>query len=113
LHIVGHARAVQIRDVVQRHAAAEEARHQRLQKAPFEFAPPLRRAQAQGREYLERERGVAPRAAIEFVGQRVGLAYTQRQSQHDVRSDAAQRGLDAFGDIVEDARHAGSSQTGP
>ena len=113
LHVVGHAAAVQIGHIVERHTCAEQPRHQRLQKAALEFVFPLRRAQAQCREYFQGKRRIAPRAPIELVGERVRLAHAQRQCQHNVRADAAQGVLNAFGNIVKDARHVSSWASAP
>ncbi len=89
LHVVGHAAAVQIGHIVERHAGAEQPCHQRFQKAALEFAFPLRCAQAQCREYFQGKGSIAPRAPIELIGERIRLAHTQRQRQHNVRADAA------------------------
>jgi hypothetical protein len=75
LHILGHIPAVQISDIVQGHTAAEQAFDHGLQEQSFQLAVPLRRAQAQGREYLQRNGRIAPRAPVEFIDQRIGLAY--------------------------------------
>ena len=87
-HVLRYARRVQIGYVVERHAPAKEPRHQGLQEAAFEFALPVRCAQAQGRENRQAQGGIAPRTVVELVGQRVRLAYPQRQGQDDARSDA-------------------------
>ncbi len=112
-HVAGHARAVQIRHVVERHASAEQPRHQGFQEPALELARPLRRAQAQRGENRQAQAWIAPRPVIELVGQRVGLAYTQGQRQDDMRSDAAQGVFDAFRDIVKDARHVRSWASAP
>jgi hypothetical protein len=75
LHVIRNTGSVQIRDVVKRHTAAEQPRYQRFQKTPLQLAFPLRSPQAQGGKYLERDGGVALRAAVEFVRQWIGLAY--------------------------------------
>jgi hypothetical protein len=91
-------------DVQQRARIQKE--YQGLQEPPLEVAMPLRRPQAQRGENLQLDRRIGPRTAVEFVDQRVGLAYAERQGQNDARPHPGQGALHALGDIVERARHA-------
>ena len=89
-HVVRHARAVQIGDIVERHAVAEQPCHERLEEAPFQLALPYRSAQAQRGENLSAAiAGIAPRAPVELIGERIGLAHAQGQRQDDAGPDAA------------------------
>jgi len=89
LHIFRHIAAVQVPHIVEGYTAAEQALDHGLQKQPLQLAVPLRRAQAQGREHLERNGRVAPCAAVKLIDQRIRLANPQWQCQHDARSNAA------------------------
>jgi hypothetical protein len=94
---------VQIAHIVERHIVAEQAFDQRFDEAALELAVPNGRAQAQSGEYLEPDARIALRAPVEFVHQRIGLADSQRQSQHDARTNPRQGAFHAFGDVVENA----------
>ena len=108
-HIRRHAARVQVRHIVERHVAGEQTLQHRLEEATLQFAVPLRRAQAQGGEYRERDLGVTACAPIKFVDQRIGFADSQGECQNDMRPDARQGTFDALGDIVENLRHAAKS----
>ena len=92
-------------DIVELGVVAEDTCGERLEEATLELAPGCGLAQTQRGEDVQADLRVAHGPAIELVDERVRFAECQRQRQDDAATEPAQRGIDAFADVVEELRH--------
>ncbi len=92
--------------VLELRIVAEHTGHDRLEQPPLEIRPRHGLAQRERRDDGEIDRGIACRAPIELVRDRVRLADPERQREDDSRAQPAQHGVHALADIIQGDGHA-------
>ena len=78
-----HLAVVDRRRVSERRIAGEQPLRDRIEKTPLQLALGARRFERQRGEDGEIDRAVGGRLGVERVGDVIGLAETERQSEHD------------------------------
>ncbi len=89
--------------------AAENAFRERPQEARFEAGLGARLLERQGGEDAEMNRGVGGRARKQGIGDVIGLAEAERQSQHDGLADTGDDRIGHLICVIEVARATGAA----